>query len=1009
MQEPTLTFFDNPIINSPYEAPNRHWELIDNVPTNRIIEQRRKAEYITPIARVKRTHASVAQGSFDFGDSDDIAIDAEDKQRYQYTIINRIREAVEAWRNLPESSWCVTPETARLLRHWRDPKFKGRRPFFCQVEAVEVYIWLSEVAPNYAQGKEILKYLLKANEDASGDGTNAIYRTALKLATGAGKTTVMAMIIAWQTINAVRSPSSKKFTNGFLVITPGITIKDRLQELKPSDLNSIYTKQGLIPVEFSHDIKKAKIVITNYHAFKLREELELSKQGRNFLQGRHGSKLNTTETPGKMLARVMSELLGMKHILVINDEAHHCYEEKPDADGAAKYAEGEKTEIAERSEAARLWINGIRAVSQKMKCRVVDLSATPFFLSGSGYVEGTLFPWTVSDFSLMDAIECGIVKLPRVPVSDNANQDHSPVYRKLWENIRDEMPKKARQNSKDFLDPAELPPTLINAIDELYGHYVKTDVVWNEAGTKVPPCFIFVCQNTAISKLVYDFVSGYEKPDGTYQPAHCPLFSNYDDYGHLKARPSTILVDSVQLESGEGLSKDFEKVAAKELDLYKRELVERSGDAREAEKLKPQAILREVMNTVGKQGKLGGQVRCVVSVSMLTEGWDANNVTHILGLRAFGTQLICEQVVGRALRRMNYELNDKMLFDTEYADIFGIPFDFASRGVVAPPKPPPQLTHVHAVSPERDEKEIIIPNVVGYRIVMPDQKLNAVWTEGSDYTLSPEVVGPCETRMEGIIGESHELNVRHLESVRENTIIYTLTKYMLEEHFRKQYEDTPIHLFGEVKHVVADWVRNHLHCTGGAYPAQILYTSLALDACRRIAAAITLAAVEVEKNPVVAFLSPYRKEISTMDVDFVTSKTRLWETSSMCHVNYAVCDSDWEMEFCRVLEENGRVKAWVKNDHLGFSVPYFKGTVKHEYIPDFIVKLDNDINLIVEIKGFVNEDVNNKRTAVEGKWVPGVNRLGSYGKWAFGQFESVFTMEEDFEKFIDKFFAEESK
>ena len=258
MQEPTLTFFDNPIINSPYDAPNRHWELMDNVPTNRIVEQRRKAEYITPIARVKRNHASVAQGAFDFGDSDDIAIDADDKQRYQYTIINRIREAVKEWRNLPESSWCVTPETARLLRHWRDPKFKGRRPFFCQVEAVEVYIWLTEVAPNYAQGKEILKYLLKANEDASGDGANAIYRTALKLATGAGKTTVMAMIIAWQTINAVRSPSSKKFTNGFLVITPGITIKDRLQELKPSDLNSIYTKQGLIPVEFSHDIKRRR-------------------------------------------------------------------------------------------------------------------------------------------------------------------------------------------------------------------------------------------------------------------------------------------------------------------------------------------------------------------------------------------------------------------------------------------------------------------------------------------------------------------------------------------------------------------------------------------------------------------------------------------------------------------------------------------------------------------------------------------------------------------------------
>ena len=1005
MSKSVSSFFENPVLNSPYEQPTRHWEMKDNVPTGEIAESRRKSEYVTPIARAKKSPSSAEQGTLDFGDAQGIDIDAEDKQRYEYDRINEIREAVASWRNLPESSWCVTPETARLLRHWRSYDFKHRRPFFCQIEAVEVYIWLTEVAPNYKRGKEIIEYLAKSSEDANA----GIHRVALKLATGAGKTTVMAMLIAWQTINAVRSPSSKKFTNGFLVIAPGLTIKDRLQELLPSDLNAIYTKYELVPVEFSNDIKKARVVITNYHAFKLREELELSKKGRNFLQGRHGERLVTTETPGKMLSRVMPELLGMKHILVINDEAHHCYEEKPDLEGVREFAEGEKEEIADRAEAARLWLNGIRAVTSKMKCRVIDLSATPFFLRGSGYPEGTLFPWTVSDFSLMDAIECGIVKLPRVPVSDNANDDHSPIFRKLWENVRDDMPKKARLNSKDFLDPTELPPTLINAIDELYAHYEKTDEVWKSSDMATPPCFIFVCQNTAISKLVYDFVSGYEKPNGSFQPAHCRLFSNYDDYGHLHARPNTILVDSVQLESGEGLSDQFAKVAAKELDIYKRELVERSGDARAAENLKPQDILREVMNTVGKQGKLGGHVRCVVSVSMLTEGWDANNVTHILGLRAFGTQLICEQVVGRALRRSSYLLNDQKMLSPEYADIFGIPFDFASRGVIAKPTKPPKLTHVFAVSPERDEKEIVIPNVVGYRIELPEQRLSATWTDGSDYMLSPDVVGPCETRMEGIVGESHELNVKHLKDVRENTIIYTLTKYMLEEHFRKQYEDTPIHLFGEVKHIVADWVRNHLHCSGGAFPAQILYTSLALDACRRIAKAITEAAVRKDENPVRAFLSPYRKELSTRDVDFVTSKTRLWESSSMSHVNYAVCDSDWEMEFCRVLEENGRVKAWVKNDHLGFTVPYFKGTAKHEYIPDFIVRLDNGVNLVIEVKGFVNEDVNNKRTAIEGQWIPGVNRLGSYGKWAFGQFESVFSMEQDFEQFIDKFFSEEQK
>lgn len=1006
MSQETFNFFDNPVLNSPYEAPMRHWELEHGVPTNRILEKRRPSEYITPIARVKKnaTQSSVSQGMLDLGSQAGIDVGG-DGQDYQYDRINEIREAVAAWRSLPESSWGVTPETARLLRHWRSHDFKFRRPFFCQIEAAEVYIWLTEVAPNYKRGKEILNYLQKASDDAN----PGIMRVALKLATGAGKTTVMAMLIAWQTINAVRSPSSKKFTNGFLVIAPGLTIKDRLQELKPSDLNAIYVKHELIPVEFANDIKKAKVVITNYHAFKLRDELALSKSGRNFLQGRHGPSVDTTETPGKMLARVMPELLGMKHILVINDEAHHCYEEKPDYDDEG-YADGERDEIADRSEAARLWLNGIRYVSGKMKCRVVDLSATPFFLRGSGYAEGTIFPWTVSDFSLMDAIECGIVKLPRVPVNDNANADNTPVYRNLWENIREDMPKKARMNSKDALDPSDLPPTLINAIDELYGHYEKTDAVWRENDMDRPPCFIFVCQNTAISKLVYDFISGYEspEPDSTFHPAHCKLFSNYDDYGHPLAKPNTILVDSAQLESGEGLSDQFSKVAAKELAVYKRELVERSGDARAAENLKPQDILREVMNTVGKPGKLGGQVRCVVSVSMLTEGWDANNVTHILGLRAFGTQLICEQVVGRALRRSSYLLNDQKRLPPEYADIFGIPFDFASRGVVSPPTKPQKLTHVHAVSPERDEKEIVIPNVVGYRIEMPDDELCAEWTAASDYTLSPEVVGPCEVRMEPIVGEAHDLDVKHLKDIRENTIVYTLTKYMLENHFREQGQETPYNLFGKVKVIVQDWVRNHLHCRDGACPAQILYLPLAFDACRRIAGAIKPKDSTREKI-VKAFLSPYRKTISTMDVDFVTSKTRLWESSSMSHVNYAVCDSDWELEFCRVLEENGRVKAWVKNDHLGFAVPYFKGSERHYYIPDFVVILENDTRLVIEVKGFVNEDVNNKRTAIERQWVPGVNRLGSYGRWAFGQFESAFSMEQDFENFVDRFFTEEYK
>src|SRR5450631_2530258 len=307
-------------------------------------------------------------------------------------------------------------------------------------------------------------------------------RLALKLATGAGKTTVMAMLIAWQTINAARRPGSKNFTRGFLICAPGLTIKDRLRVLQPNDPDSYYASRELVPGDMLADLDRAKIVITNYHAFKLRERMELSKGGRALLQGR-GEALNTLETEGQMIQRVMPDLMGLKNILVINDEAHHCYREKPNAEEELAELKGdEKDEAKKNKEAARLWISGLEAVNRKLGvARVIDLSATPFFLSGSGYVEGTLFPWTMSDFSLMDAIECGIVKLPRVPVAENIPGDELPMFRNLWENIRKDMPKKGRGQGEE-LDPLKLPTRLQTAIEALYGHYEKTFKLWEERG-----------------------------------------------------------------------------------------------------------------------------------------------------------------------------------------------------------------------------------------------------------------------------------------------------------------------------------------------------------------------------------------------------------------------------------------------------------------------------------------------------------------------------------------------
>ena len=481
-------FFDHPILNSPYECPQRHWELdSEGQPTHQVLDRRRRAEFITPIPKPKkRKDRQQAEIVFDEGKG----LSTKEQQYDPTSIINEVRQNVNQWRAWPNpNQWQVSPETARLLQHWRHHPFGSIRPFFCQVEAVETAIWLTEVAPQSKGGKRLLNHLARANKDANPE----LMRLALKLATGAGKTTVMAMLIAWQTINAVRRPGSKSFTRGFLVVAPGLTIKDRLRVLQPNDPDSYYASRELVPHDLLDDVNRAKIVITNYHAFKLRERIELSAGGRALLRGRTGDELNTTETEGQMLQRVMPDLMGIKNILVLNDEAHHCYREKPPEPDDAHLKGDDRKEAEKNNEAARLWISGLEAVNRKLGLsRVIDLSATPFFLSGSGYAEGTLFPWTMSDFSLMDAIECGIVKLPRVPVAQNIPGDEMPVYRDLWKNIRNKMPKKGRSQGGE-LDPLKLPTRLQTALAALYGHYEKTFTLWEAGGIRVPPCFIIVC------------------------------------------------------------------------------------------------------------------------------------------------------------------------------------------------------------------------------------------------------------------------------------------------------------------------------------------------------------------------------------------------------------------------------------------------------------------------------------------------------------------------------------
>jgi type III restriction enzyme len=443
-------------------------------------------------------------------------------------------------------------------------------------------------------------------------------------------------------------------------------------------------------------------------------------------------------------------------------------------------------------------------------------------------------------------------------------------------------------------------------------------------------------------------------------------------------------------------------MAGDEIERFRREINERSGGTIRAEDITDQELLREVMNTVGKRDRLGEQIRCVVSVSMLTEGWDANTVTHVLGVRAFGTQLLCEQVIGRALRRQSYDLNERGLFDVEYADVLGIPFDFNAQPVVAPPQKPRETIHVQAITPDRDACEIRFPRVEGYRVDLPQERLTATFTDDSTLVLTPEETGgPSVTRNEGIIGEGVDLTLAHTGDVRQSTILFELTKRLLYSNWRDPGGDPQLHLFGQLKAITRLWLDKYLICKDNTYPAQVLSSRLAEEACNRITAAITRA--HSAESPIKAVLDPYNPTGSTRFVNFNTSKTSRWRTDPRkCHVNWVILDSDWEAEFCRIAEGHPLVRAYVKNHSLGFEVPYRFGSLVRRYRPDFILRIDDGrgdddlLNLIVEVKGFRGEDSKDKKSTMETYWIPGVNHRGDYGRWAFVELTDVWTMESGF-------------
>jgi type III restriction enzyme len=985
VSRPTI---DNPIINSPYSEPQQHWAFDDQgLITSTIERLRRPSESWVPVPPPRKGRRKAVQTELDLGDTTERRRKNED--------VDRIRNRVRLWRQKKYPD--VTPTTRMLLEYWSNPE-RDNKIMFCQREAAETAIYLAESAAK--QGDTWISNQLADHNREYNDG---LPRTALKMATGSGKTVVMAMLIAWQTLNKVASPNDKRFSKRFLVVTPGITIRDRLRVLLPADDGNYYRLRDLVPADRWGQLRSAEIVITNFHTFTLRATKEGRSTTTTTKQLLAGNSADTpfVETPAKMVTRVLREFSSGKApgsgIVVLNDEAHHCYRPSSaptstEATTADQLTGEERRDATDRNKDAGLWFSGLRHVAAKVGVKAVyDLSATPYFLKGSGYPEGYLFPWVVTDFSLMDAIEAGVVKIPRVPVDDDSSTDEV-AYLHLWPRVGPDLPKKL---PKGAVPARDLPPTLEGAVKSLYRDYARDFERWQGSDAarrgETPPVFIVVCNNTTVSRMVYEFIAGREVPDGEGRlaPGELPLLSNVVD-GAWLAKPRTILVDSAQLESGEALTPEFRAAAVGEIEAFRTEYAHRTN--RQAEDLDDADLLREVMNTVGKPDRLGEGVRCVVSVSMLTEGWDANTVTHILGVRAFGSQLLCEQVVGRGLRRRSYAVNDDGMFEPEYAQVYGVPFKFirlepgSNRDVPSRP-----ITHVRAI-PERAEKlRIVFPNVEGYRTEVPDDRLYAAFDAGCRMVVSlDEVPSRVEVSGQGGAVAEHRLGA---ESVREAEIAFRIAKRLLTRWYADAQDQPKRWLFPQLVAIVREWLRDWVTYAPGAYPGLLTLAEYEHLAAERVSQGINWA--KGSATPLIRpLLRPYDSVGSTDDVDFSTSRKVYEADETRSPVNYVVLDgkdgNDWEQTVAETLESMSSVASYVKNDHLELVVPYVHAGKRRRYLPDFVVRLvqredDVERHLLVEVSGTRKSATMTKEKADTARnlWCASVNNHGGFGRWGF--------------------------
>lgn len=673
------------------------------------------------------------------------------------------------------------------------------------------------------------------------------------------------------------------------------------------------------------------------------------------------------ESPAAMVRRVLRDLGNKKNIVVINDEAHHCY-----------LALERDAESGEEAKAARVWFAGLQAIQRKSGIRAVyDLSATPFYLSSSGRAEGTLFEWVVSDFDLTDAIESGLVKIPHTPVSDDTVSE-VPKYRAIWPHIKEELKTLLDARKDDDRTKPDVPATLEGALKSLYSDYERSFAVHEQSGS-VPPVFVVVCNDTRTSKLVNDWIAGYDGFAGAVA-GELPLFSNVDD-GEWIDRPRTLLIDSRQLESGEGLSAAFRKAAQREIDEFREQYRRRTG----REDVEDTGILREVLNTVGKRGQLGENIRCVVSVSMLAEGWDANNVTHILGVRAFTTKLLCEQVVGRGLRRMNYAATDTSggkRFEPEYAEVYGIPFDFYPAQSGKGRANTKEVYLVEALPERQAAYEITFPIVVGYRRESRPPTLHAVWPKMRTDVSRKRFDVAQKTIVAAYVGEGKTIDYN--PDQRRKTLTFELAKAVMEQHFTTPDGGEESWYFPQVLRIAQEWIRDQ-----ALFEDENSLQLLDLAEVRKAAA--TEIAQALDRAP--EGQSLLRADVRRWDPLGTTARVRFETTKNIVattksHISHVVCDSAYEADAATELEAIREVQSYVKNQSLGFVIPFVYEGQPRSYFPDFIVRWRDEhgvVNVVLEVSGEPLADKRVKTETARDRWVKAVNNSDRWGLWAFAE------------------------